>query len=99
MVARKANKNNAPREAPREAQWRSPWMTPMEASLYIGIALGTLRNWTSARFVPFAKRGRTVRYHRDRLDEWLASGACRGRSTFPVSLQSSERRDGKQDRE
>ena len=61
----------------------SPWMTPIEASLYLGVALGTLRNWTSARFIPFAKRGRTVRYHRDKLDAWLATGACTGRTTMP----------------
>ena len=54
----------------------SPWLTPIEASRYIGVALGTLRNWTSARFIPFAKRGGTVRYHRDTLDTWLSSGVC-----------------------
>jgi len=52
------------------------------AALYLGIALGTLRNWTSARFIPFAKRGRCVRYHRNQLDQWLSMGACSGRRTF-----------------
>ena len=60
----------------------SPWLTPEEAAGYLGIALGTLRNWTSARFVPFSKRGGVVRYHRDRLDEWLSRASCQGRSTF-----------------
>jgi excisionase family DNA binding protein len=46
-------------------------MSPQEAADYIGIALGTLRNWTSAEFVPFAKKGRVVRYHRDVIDAWL----------------------------
>ena len=64
----------------------TPWMTPIETALYLGIALGTLRNWTSARYIPHAKRGRTVRYHRDKLDAWLASGACPGRSTLPGSM-------------
>jgi excisionase family DNA binding protein len=49
----------------------SPWLPPYAAALYLGVALGTLRNWTSARHVPFARRGRIVRYHRDELDEWL----------------------------
>ena len=61
----------------------SPWMSPQEAADYIGISLGTLRNWTSARFVPFAKKGRVVRYHRDAIDAWLAQGGCDGRLKFP----------------
>jgi excisionase family DNA binding protein len=58
----------------------SPWMTPVETAEYLGIALGTLRNWTSARFIPHAKKGRVVRYHREVIDKWLARGACSGRS-------------------
>jgi len=60
----------------------SPWMTPAEAATYLGIALGTLRNWTSARYIPFSKRGRVVRYHRDTIDKWLARGGCAGRTTL-----------------
>ena len=65
----------------------SPWLTPLAAASYLGVALGTLRNWTSAKFVPFAKRGGTVRYHRDKLDAWLASGSCPGRSTLPTTMK------------
>jgi excisionase family DNA binding protein len=64
----------------------SPWMTPAQAAAYLGVALGTLRNWTSAKFVPFARRGRCVRYHRGVLDRWLSRGACPGRSTFADQL-------------
>jgi excisionase family DNA binding protein len=60
----------------------SPWMGPEEAAAYLGIALGTLRNWTSAKFVPHCKRGRVVRYHREAIDKWLSRGACVGRTTF-----------------
>ena len=60
----------------------SPWLPPEEAAGYLGIALGTLRNWTSARYVPFCRRGRVVRYHRDALDRWLSKGSCPGRSTI-----------------
>jgi excisionase family DNA binding protein len=60
----------------------SPWMGPEEAAGYLGIALSTLRNWTSARFIPFCKRGRVVRYKRDVIDRWLANGGCPGRSTL-----------------
>jgi len=58
---------------------QSPWLTPQEAAHYLRIALGTLRNLTSQRRVPFARRGRIVRYRRDLLDAWLANGGCRGR--------------------
>jgi excisionase family DNA binding protein len=60
----------------------SPWMTPEETATYLGIALGTLRNWTSARFIPFSKRGRVVRYHRETIDKWLSKGSCSGRTTL-----------------
>jgi excisionase family DNA binding protein len=58
-------------------------MRAEEAATYLSIALGTLRNWTSMRYVPHVKRGRVVRYHRDHLDRWLARGACPGRTTRP----------------
>jgi excisionase family DNA binding protein len=60
----------------------SPWMSPCETARYLGVALGTLRNWTSARFIPFCKRGGIVRYHRDAIDRWLARGGCPGRTTL-----------------
>ena len=61
---------------------KTQWLTPKQAASYLQIALGTLRNWTSARYVPHAKRGNVVRYHRDELDRWLSAGRCRGRRTF-----------------
>ena len=60
----------------------SPWMPPEQAAQYLSISLGTLRNWTSAHYVPFSKRGRVVRYHRDALDKWLSRGSCPGRTTL-----------------
>jgi excisionase family DNA binding protein len=60
----------------------SPWMTPRETAAYLGIALGTLRNWTSARFIPFSKKGAVVRYHRDTIDRWLHRASCPGRATL-----------------
>jgi excisionase family DNA binding protein len=60
----------------------TPWMKPAVAAEYIGISLGTLRNWMSARFIPHSKRGRVVRYHRGVIDRWLAKGACPGLTTL-----------------
>jgi excisionase family DNA binding protein len=56
----------------------SPWMRPEEAADYIGIALGTLRNWTSSELIPHSKKGRVVRYHRDTIDRWLSRSGCCG---------------------
>jgi excisionase family DNA binding protein len=64
----------------------SPWMGPEEAAAYLGIALGTLRNWSSAKFIPYCKRGRVVRYNRDAIDKWLAKGGCAGRTTLANTL-------------
>ncbi len=60
----------------------TPWMKPAPAAEYLSISLGTLRNWTSAGYVPFAKRGRVVRYHREQLDAWLSRKSCPGRTTL-----------------
>lgn len=72
-------------EQSQERESSSPWMTASEAATYLGVALGTLRNWTSARYVPFARRGRVVRYHREKLDAWLSTGECRGRKSLTPS--------------
>ncbi|MFO0803624.1 MAG: helix-turn-helix domain-containing protein [Gemmataceae bacterium] len=64
-----------------ESPLQTPWLTPPIAAAYLGVALGTLRNWTSMRFVPHVKRGRLVRYNRLDLDRWLAAGARPGRAT------------------
>lgn len=60
----------------------SPWMTARQAAGYLQVAEGTIRNWTSAKYVPHVKRGRMVRYDRDRLDRWMKAKECRGRTTF-----------------
>jgi excisionase family DNA binding protein len=70
------------RRQPDSEAVESPWFRPEAAAEYLGVALGTLRNWTSARYVPFARRGRVVRYHRDALDRWRAGGSCPGRGTI-----------------
>jgi excisionase family DNA binding protein len=63
------------------------WLKPEQAAAYLGIALGTLRNLTSQRRMPHSRRGRIVRYRRDRLDRWLDLGACPGRITKADSQQ------------
>jgi excisionase family DNA binding protein len=60
----------------------TPWMDAEETAAYLGVSVGTLRNWTSSKYVPFAKRGRVVRYHKSAIDKWLSRGACPGRTTL-----------------
>jgi excisionase family DNA binding protein len=66
----------------RTVETPSPWMTAKQAATYLQVALGTLRNWTSAKYIPHAKRGRIVRYHQSEIDKWLARGGCAGRSSL-----------------
>jgi excisionase family DNA binding protein len=69
----------------------SPWMDPEETAAYLGIALGTLRNWVSQKYVPHVKRGRIVRFHRERIDAWLFAKECKGRKSradFHAHLQN-----------
>lgn len=68
----------------------SPWMNAQQAADYLGIALGTLRNWTSAKYVPFARRGRVVRYHCDQLDRWLSRGGCNGRTALANAVHDDD---------
>ena len=65
----------------------SPWLRPYAAAAYLGVALGTLRNWTSTGYVPFARRGRVVRDHRDELDRWLRQAD--GRRTASAATHDS----------
>ena len=78
-------------ESPERIQ--SPWMSPTETAQYIGVALGTLRNWTSAKYVPHVKRGRVVRSHRDAIDRWLSQKQCLGRATLPMDLKKLRSRN------
>lgn len=53
----------------------SPWLDAAAAADYLAMPLGTLRNLTSARAIPFVKEGRRVFYDRRALDEWRAARA------------------------
>jgi len=57
----------------------TPWMTVSQVAVYLSVTPGTIRNWVSQRRIPHVKRGRVVRFHRDRIDAWLGAGACPGR--------------------
>ncbi len=49
----------------------SEWMTYEEVAEYLSVAVGTVRNWVSARKIRFSKRGGMVRFKRDEVDAWL----------------------------
>lgn len=64
----------------REGPRRSNWLQPEEAAAYLGVAVGTIRNLTSAGRLPFGRRGRIVRYRSEDLDQWLLGGDGRSAS-------------------
>jgi excisionase family DNA binding protein len=48
-------------------------LRPRELSELLGVPVGTLANWRSARTgPPFVKVGRHVRYRTGDVDEWIA---------------------------
>lgn len=53
------------------------WLSTKEASAYLGLCDGTLRNARNRGVLagvtppPYRKFGRVCRYHRDDLDAWL----------------------------
>jgi excisionase family DNA binding protein len=47
------------------------WLGPSEAAHYLGISIGTLRNWTSNGKVPYRKIGRLNRYKKQELVDLL----------------------------
>lgn len=57
----------------------TPWLTVLEVAAYLSVSAGTVRNWVSQRRIPFARRGRVVRFHREKIDRWLSAGECAGR--------------------
>jgi len=76
----------------QEVHAKSPWMTTEEVAAYLSVSPGTVRNWVSQRYIPFARRGRVVRFHRDKIDQWLSAGACNGRLTpVPAAMDAARR--------
>jgi len=71
-----------------EAEAVTPWMTTKEVAEYVSVSVGTVRNWVSARYIPFVRRGRVVRFHRDEIDKWLRINPCPGRAT--IAMQQTE---------
>ena len=64
----------------------SPWMTVEQLAKYLSVSTGTIRNWVSQKYIPYAKRGRIVRFHRQKIDAWLAADACLGRRTIAQDI-------------
>lgn len=47
-----------------------PLMRPQEAADYLGVALGTLYNWSSQRKLPVVKIGSRIRFRREALERF-----------------------------
>lgn len=49
-----------------------PLLRPAEAADMLGIALGTLYNWSSQRKLPVVKLGGRIRFRREALERFAA---------------------------
>jgi len=49
-------------------------MTVREVADGLSVSPRTVRNWVSQRRIPHARTGRALRFHRVRIEEWLAGG-------------------------
>ena len=48
-------------------------MTADQVAEYLQLDIKTIRNWTSENKIPFVKLGGSVRYPKERIDNWLKS--------------------------
>lgn len=48
-------------------------MTADQVADYLQLDIKTIRNWTSENKIPFVKLGGSVRYPRERIDDWIKS--------------------------
>ena len=59
-------------------------LRPHELSELLGVPVGTLANWRSARTgPPFVKVGRHVRYRTSDVDEWVAARVVEPETVTP----------------
>lgn len=59
-------------------------LRPRELSELLGVPVGTLANWPSARTgPPFVKVGRHVRYRTGDVDEWVAARVVEPETVTP----------------
>ena len=60
------------------AKWIAPrWLTVDQAAMYTGYAKGTLYHMVSERRIPFVKKRRSLRFDRQRLDDWMEKDIVR----------------------
>ena len=55
---------------------KSVWLTREEAAAYLGLSVNTLANWASTKkfTLPYHRAGRSVRYRKSDLDDFVESG-------------------------
>ena len=47
------------------------YLSPLELSLYLGMSIQTIYEWTSQKKIPFIKLGRLVKFDKQEIDEWM----------------------------
>lgn len=49
------------------------YVGPLELSVYLGLSLQTIYEWTSQKKIPFIKLGRLVKFDIMDVDKWMLS--------------------------
>jgi excisionase family DNA binding protein len=94
----------SPRRLASEPAIDSPYLTAREASQYLRYAsVAAFYQAITANRIPVRHRGRSLLFHRDDLDQWLA-GKSRvelgrearkhGKTVTPIALARSPKTDG-----
>ena len=69
----KASKKGNVKDSVLDIRIETEWMTVEEVAAYLQLAKGTIYNLVYERKIPFSKRLRGLRFHRQKIDEWMFS--------------------------
>lgn len=58
-------------EEEKDKSPQSDWMTPREAAEYLKIAYTSIHKLTSSESIPYCRVGRSLRFSRRALDQWM----------------------------
>jgi excisionase family DNA binding protein len=61
-------------------------MTPEEVAQLLQIQLCTVYQWTHKKFIPHVKLGRTVRFRRAVLLDWIEKRSVKGRTNQRIQV-------------
>ena len=84
------HKQNATSALSTEAISKSKYLTIDEAAAYVHLSKSTIYGLTSARTIPFIKRGKGLLFIKSELDEWMLQGKKKSRSQMRDSTKGGK---------